>query len=390
MGWSAFRKTGLTHHNPNLSVKGYTLFAQSGGDEVHLLDMAGSVVGYWKFEDMNVAQAQLTPAGTILVAGTKKNIAQAARELADDDYSDIDLHTCRLGGGFHNLREIDFSGNVLWSYNNPRMHHDFLLKQNGNLLIPVWAEIDPDIAGAIRGGERKRGKKRPPMLGDDIIEVDRNGTERSRLQTWRIFDPRKHPIRPLLRRAEWTHTNSLALAQDGKLLVSCRNTSVVALIDPIDATIDWEVKSPVVSHQHHATFVPNGNIQIFDNGMNRPHSLPYSRVIEIERTRNEVVWEYQAETPAQFFSGHISSAQRLANGNVLICEGTSGRLFEITRSKQIVWEWITPIVNGTPDGELFTWIYRAARYPLDHPAIQRNDLNPRKYRTLNENLGLAC
>jgi hypothetical protein len=100
------------------------------------------------------------------------------------------------------------------------------------------------------------------------------------------------------------------------------------------------------------------------------------------------VWEYKAQPPQQFFSGHISSAQRLAMGNVLICEGTSGRLFEVTRSGEIVWEWITPFVYGQPDGSLLTWIYRAYRYDVDHPAFAGRDLDPARYRALNTTLGL--
>ena len=75
-------------------------------------------------------------------------------------------------------------------------------------------------------------------------------------------------------------------------------------------------------------------------------------------------------------------------GNVLICAGTSGRLFEVTRRGEIVWEWITPFVNGTPDGDLRTWIYRAYRYSLDHPAVVDQALDPDAYKQVNDALGL--
>lgn len=56
-------------------------------------------------------------------------------------------------------------------------------------------------------------------------------------------------------------------------------------------------------------------------------------------------WTYQANNPHDFYSRNISGAQRLANSNTLICEGTTGRFFEIDYTGNIVWEYVNP-VNG--------------------------------------------
>lgn len=36
------------------------------------------------------------------------------------------------------------------------------------------------------------------------------------------------------------------------------------------------------------------------------------------------------------------TAQRLANGNTLICEGDCGRIFEVTSDGELVWEFVNP------------------------------------------------
>ena len=59
---------------------------------------------------------------------------------------------------------------------------------------------------------------------------------------------------------------------------------------------------------------------------------------------------------AQFFSAQTSSAQRLPNGNTLICEGDTGRVFEVTQDHETVWEHLSP-----RHGQL----YRAYRMPYD-------------------------
>ena len=47
MGWSPFRKTGLTHHTPAQTVKGYTLVTPVNGDSTYLIDMAGRIAQRW-------------------------------------------------------------------------------------------------------------------------------------------------------------------------------------------------------------------------------------------------------------------------------------------------------------------------------------------------------
>ena len=154
------------------------------------------------------------------------------------------------------------------------------------------------------------------------------------------------------------------------------------MIDPEAEKLVWKLTEPEISLQHHVTCLESGNIQIFDNGMNKPGEMPFSRVIEVDPKTSKVVWQYKANPPQQFFSGHISSAQRLEMGNVFICEGTSGRLFEVTRNNEVVWEWISPFVHGSDDGGLSVAIYRAYRYGLAHPAIADRNLTPDAYNNL--------
>lgn len=148
----------------------------------------------------------------------------------------------------------------------------------------------------------------------------------------------------------------------------------------------WTFGFPEVTHQHHATPLENGNVQVFDNGMHRI-GLPRSRVVEVELGTNKVAWEYVAEPEQQFFSGHISGAERLPGGNVLVCEGAAGRLFEITRRGEIVWEWITPFANRV-QGQLRPWIFRAHRYPPDFPGLAGRTLDPAAHADINRLHGL--
>ena len=114
--------------------------------------------------------------------------------------------------------------------------------------------------------------------------------------------------------------------------------------------------------QHDATFVEGPtpgvpHVLVFNNGEGRPGGN-FSSVDEIalpfdpERgfpfrpdgafEPQEPAWSYVAPKKESFFSSFISGAQRLPDGNTLICSGAPGRLFEVTREKEIVWDYLNP------------------------------------------------
>jgi hypothetical protein len=114
--------------------------------------------------------------------------------------------------------------------------------------------------------------------------------------------------------------------------------------------------------QHDATFVDGAgdtpNLLVFNNGSGRPGDTNWSSVVEIalpfdpetgfHREEKSAfgpaapVWTYSAPNKTDFYSSFISGAQRLAGGNTLIVSGAQGRLFEVTPSGEIVWEYLNP------------------------------------------------
>ena len=146
---------------------------------------------------------------------------------------------------------------------------------------------------------------------------------------------------------------------------------------------------------HNAHWIPEGapgagNVLIFNNGEEYPgFERGYSSVDEIalpadgyayrldERAAygpNGLVWRHAADPPESFYAAHWSGAQRLPNGNTLITDGVSARIFEATREGKTVWEFAPPTLRAPRESEL----YRAYRYAPDHPGI-RSLLEP--YRT---------
>lgn len=174
---------------------------------------------------------------------------------------------------------------------------------------------------------------------------------------------------------------------------------VVWRCGPDYSTGSPEHKIGQIIGQHHAHMIPQGlpgagNILIFDNGgmagfgavvsgLDRgtfPNTLrDYSRVVEFDPTTMGLVWEYRQQHTTEdidgdgdisgderkFYSVNISGAQRLENGNTLICEGAHGRIIEVTPESDVVWEYISPFIGDTPPMMLMNNVYRAYRVPAE-------------------------
>ncbi len=149
--------------------------------------------------------------------------------------------------------------------------------------------------------------------------------------------------------------------------------------------------------QHYPHWIPEGlndagKIIIFNNGNSVRHSAidiispPSSSpgFYDYDETNGYAPltadWTYTAPTPSDFFSAILSSAQRLPNGNTLICDGDSGYFFEIDSNNNIVWEYVNPdTLNGIlTQGEESTQnlVFRAHKFSEDYPAFAGKDLTP--------------
>lgn len=144
----------------------------------------------------------------------------------------------------------------------------------------------------------------------------------------------------------------------GNLVFSYRSVDIIGVIDRETGKIVWAWGPGILDGQHKPHILENGNLLIFDNGTLRG----YSRVIEFNPLTEEIEWEYSATPKKKFLSKYISGAQRLPNGNTLICEGGKAHLFEVTPEKEIVWDFVFP----WHDEDGLKSMYRCYRYSPDY------------------------
>jgi hypothetical protein len=242
-------------------------------------------------------------------------------------------------------------------------------------MLLCLTEIPDAIAQKVQGGIPDPSGDRA-MYADYLIEVTQTGEEVWKWKSWEHLEPYSDRITLQDFRTEWTHGNTVVEMPNKNIMVSFRNISTVLIIDKNTGTIVWKLGAPPLAQQHDPKPLENGNILIFDNGTHRmDHPVPFSRVIEVEPQTKNIVWSYQEVIPYSFFSPYISGAQRLPNGNTLICEGNYGRIFEITVAGTLVWEYVNPFFEtpaDSPDSPASNSVFRAFRYSSE----ELPNLNP--------------
>ena len=195
---------------------------------------------------------------------------------------------------------------------------------------------------------------------------------------------------------DWTHCNAVAYNPDlDQLMVSSPHFSEFWIIDHSTTTAEaashqggrsgkggdllYRWGNPRAYHagkkedqklfaQHNPHWIPNGlpgagHVLVFNNGNGRTDGN-YSSVDELVLPVDsqghythkpgtvygpeQPVWSYTAAKKTDFYSFFISGAQRLPNGDTLICSGANGTIFEVTPEKEVVWKYVNPIKGGMP------------------------------------------
>ena len=96
-------------------------------------------------------------------------------------------------------------------------------------------------------------------------------------------------------------------------------------------------------------------------------------------------WTYKRTDPADMYSTGFGGAQLLSNGNILVCSGRQGDIFEITPSNEIVWEYVVPFNFGVraKQGDTIpisnNSTFRAERFEPNFPVFAGKDLSPKGF-----------
>jgi hypothetical protein len=354
---------GVVSYKPSRSHRGYNFYCSTLSSQVILMDMSGTVVHRWSYPgDQNLVwdHAEMLDNGDVLVIRK-----------------------------FHDLLRLSWDSGLIWKI-PIKTHHEITVLPDSSFYV-VAREMHthrglrirfPAIAHLTADGEEVGRWSTYDNLEEIKATFDQTSFIDALLdslisdgvdpETWKPLTAFAESVKAELdawpRRYDQFHMNTISIIPDtpvgrsdqrfrsGNLLICFRNVNQIAALDGGTKEILWVWGEGNLDWPHHPTMVESGNILIFDNGTNKNK---YTRVIELNPVTEEIEWEYIGDPPESFFTPARGSAQRLPNGNTLICEGDKGRCFEITRDGEIVWEWYNPEMRGRHREQ----VYRMIRIP---------------------------
>ncbi|MGW5574685.1 arylsulfotransferase family protein [Nocardia thailandica] len=408
------RITGVTYLDPELVHDSFVVF--TGADSVtRLIDLTGTVVHEWPHA--GVPPRVLDPA---LNGGRVGDVGVQLAESGD-----------ARGGIYANgtVGQLDWAGERVWEWGTEapggaaRQNHDWELLPNGNRLILVTVPRVVPALGDHVVGDQGLYEVAPDgtivwswLAGDHLAEFGFSEAGWEALRATVARDP-EDPWGYLemnsaksLGPNRWFDGDPDSVFAPDNILISFRKANIIALLDKATGAPVWQCgpyyeATPGAQHQRITTHkVPRpldqtsgqhnphmiapglpgaGNILVFDNqgGAGYPAAplgiYAGSRVLEIDPSTREIIWQYTAEDsglpPWTFFSSFVSNAQRLPNGNTLITEGMQGRLFQVTPDGDVVWEYLSPYEGYGVAGEPEVKHTRV-------PGVDRLTLSPLVYR----------
>lgn len=394
--------------------EGYTLFAPEFSKYTYLINNNKKIVHWWKSDYTDCLGHYLTENGYLVRMclprpnPTFMSGGVSGRVETFDNESNL-------------VWEFEYTTDEYC------LHHDIEPLPNGNILMIAWEYKTYNEAIAAGRNPEKLSDALWPDHIIEVKPMGSTGYEIVwEWHLWdhliQDYDPSKdnygvvedHPELIDLNyggsNRDWTHFNSLDFNEEfDQILISIHNFNEIWIIDHSTTTAEaaghsggnggkggdilyrWgnpityragDINDQKFIGQHYAQWVESGcpgegNILVFNNGgRNRGYSSADEIVLPVDEYGNyfftpgtayepdEQIWIYTADDPNDLYSMLMSSAQRLPNGNTLICSAIQGWLLEVTPEKNVVWEYTnilpTPLINT---------VFKAHRYPTDYPGI---------------------
>lgn len=281
--------------------------------------------------------------------------------------------------------KLDKCGHILWSVDR-MTHHAITPGRGGGYWFPANRRVDsiPETLLFSRVS-RERLKTMPATVHHGyenlVLYVDDEGKVKKAFSVLQAvyeggLERQLHDALEI-DSTDPTHVNDIeivtsALADKidgvsaGDLLVSIRQMHMLAILDQENGAIKWRYVGPWI-RQHDPDITPAGTIIVFNNGsttLNR-HRPAGSNLIELDPATGETTIIYPTKNEDSFYTDIMGMHQALPDGNRLIVESRAGRVFEIDRQGNVVWDY-----RAVYDEEYSSLVEAAARFPADYFSVE--------------------
>lgn len=202
--------------------------------------------------------------------------------------------------------------------------HELQILPNGNALLMVYDAETVDMSQIVQGG-----KTNATVTGLVVQELDPSKNVIFEWRSWDHFSFFDSTSSLTDQDIDLIHGNSLALTNDGNLLLSSRNLDEITKINLQTGEVMWRlggkanmftfVNSQTFAYQHDVRELPNGDITVFDNQGTQQSPAPSEGMeYKIDETNKTVtqVWGFTHTPPV--FTTFMGNTQKLSDGNIVL------------------------------------------------------------------------
>jgi hypothetical protein len=436
---------GTLINTPN-SFNGYTLFSPINGFSTYLIDNCGRLVHNWNSIYPPGLASYLQEDGSLIRAGRVLNSNMSmgglggVLEKIDWDGTLRWRYNC---SGPDSTAHHDFkvlpNGNILMlvAYAKPiaeaiGMGRDSSINTNDRLYTESVIELE--FFGLNLSSARVVWRW---DVWDHLIQ-DRDSSK----PNYAVIS--EHPERMNINyigsstSIDWLHSNSIDYNESlDQIVIGFRNTSEFWVIDHSttiaesasstggrygkggDILYRWgnpaaynrgSIADQKLFGQHDVNWIPEGypgagNFILFNNGDLTSIAAAEEIAAPVDAAGfyaqpsaamafgpDSVSWSYRDPSNPIFNSRRLSSAERLENGNTLICSGNDGYFVEVDNQGNPVWAYRNPatgsgiLTQGNPVNPGVNSVFSARRYGPFFPAFAGRSLEPGEPIELNYNL----
>ncbi len=358
-------KSNVTVFNKDLTYNGLNFYLSGHAPEAFLINMDGKVLHKWHYKIATKVWPEATK---------KKTLSHFWRRAHLYENGNILAIFSKNG-----LIKLDKNSRLIWKWTSPKKpHHDLQVTEDGTIFVLT--------------SERRSVHGIPDDLTvyeDFITILNHEGTLVKHISLFDLL--RKSPYAGIINYekikksaqtwGELFHTNTLvvfdgtlesksSLFKKGNIMVSILWLNTIFIIDMESEKMVWAMGSGMWTRQHQPELLKNGNMLIFNN-IYKPDA---SRVIEFEPFTQKIVWDFKGDSKNSFYSMTCGSNQRLPNDNTLITETDNGRVIEVNKDREIVWEFVNPLRAGEKN-ELIPTILEMIRISPDYCLYLTDNIN---------------
>ena len=251
------------------------------------------------------------------------------------------------------LRTVSLEGENLQQRPAPLSHHVFTQLPDGSVAYPAvelrdW--LDPDTGEWV------------PVIGDTIVEMDTNGSERTVFSAWDWKPVQKHDhwTSSFYGDAhDWTHANALQYIEErDSYLITFPHLDTFLEIDRSTGEVTLEI-SPEgdvtvngdFDHPHDTHWSDDGLLRLISH----EEEGTVARAFSIDGTQLKLEWSYGSEL--NITGTVIGQHRRMNNGNIMVNFGGAGVMHEVTPEGDLVWSMSSELGYWLGNGQWFYDFY---------------------------------